>query len=128
MTRPRFIIYSSTMLHRLGIFKWQGEIIHIKNKVTRNNKFEIRISKSETNSNDQNPNNQNNRAHSQSIHITMYCASFVLNFENSNFGFVSNFEFRASDFKCIYIISEKWGMLSSQKLKQNYETEYLQKE
>ncbi|NIM16119.1 MAG: amino acid adenylation domain-containing protein [Candidatus Aminicenantes bacterium] len=49
-------------------------------------KSEIRISKHETNSNDQNSNDQNKIS-----------TPIVLNFENLNFEFVSNFEFRASN-------------------------------
>ena len=53
------------------------------------NKSEARISKFETNTNDQNVNvqNKNEKCHE----------AFVLNFENLSFEFVSNFEFRISD-------------------------------
>ena len=54
------------------------------------NKSEIRNPKSETNPNDKNSNDQNKKRN--------FGAAFVLNFENLNFEFVSNFEFRASDF------------------------------
>ncbi|NIM12056.1 MAG: amino acid adenylation domain-containing protein [Candidatus Aminicenantes bacterium] len=50
-------------------------------------KSEIRISKSETNPNDRNSNDQNRIA-----------PCIVLNFEHLNFEFVSNFEIRASNF------------------------------
>jgi amino acid adenylation domain-containing protein len=59
-------------------------------------KSEIRISKSETNINDQNPNDQNKVS-----------TPIVLNFEHLNFEFVSNFEFRASNLsssKLAYVI------------------------
>ncbi len=49
-------------------------------------KSEIRISKSETNPNDKNSNDQNKSS-----------TPIVLNFEHLNFEFVSNFEFRASN-------------------------------
>jgi amino acid adenylation domain-containing protein len=51
-------------------------------------KSEIRISKFETNPNDQNSNDQNGTT-----------ASIVLNFEHLNFEFVSDFEFRASNLR-----------------------------
>jgi amino acid adenylation domain-containing protein len=51
-------------------------------------KSEIRISKSETNPNDRNSNDRN-----------AVIPGIVLNFEHSNFEFVSDFEFRASNFK-----------------------------
>ncbi len=53
------------------------------------NKFEIRNPKSETNPNDQKINAQNKNHH--------YGALLVLNFENLNFEFVSNFDIRASN-------------------------------
>jgi len=52
-------------------------------------KSEIRISKSETKSNDQNSNAQNR---------SPYRDAFVSVIGFLNFGFVSSFEFRASDF------------------------------
>jgi hypothetical protein len=53
-------------------------------------KSEIRISKIETNLNDRNINDQNVKPHYQTV--------FVLNFEHSNFEFVSDFVLRISDF------------------------------
>ncbi|MCU0289388.1 MAG: amino acid adenylation domain-containing protein, partial [Acidobacteria bacterium] len=53
------------------------------------NKSEIRKSKSETKPNDQNTNDQNKNHH--------HGAALVLNFENLNFEFVSNFVLRASN-------------------------------
>ena len=59
------------------------------------NKSEIRSTKSETSSNDQNPNDQNNRT------CTFQVSSF-LSFENSNLNsFVSNFDIRDSDFQAM---------------------------
>jgi amino acid adenylation domain-containing protein len=60
--------------------------ILLKGNVEEAGKSEIRISKSETNLNDQNPNDQNKVS-----------TPIVLNFEHLNFEFVSNFEFRASN-------------------------------
>jgi 2'-5' RNA ligase len=54
-------------------------------------KHEIQNSKSETNPNAQNPNDQNENNHLRRQIV------FVLNFENLNFEFVSNFVLRASD-------------------------------
>nr|NIM13338.1 AMP-binding protein [Candidatus Aminicenantes bacterium]NIM79024.1 AMP-binding protein [Candidatus Aminicenantes bacterium]NIN19335.1 AMP-binding protein [Candidatus Aminicenantes bacterium]NIN85976.1 AMP-binding protein [Candidatus Aminicenantes bacterium]NIO82244.1 AMP-binding protein [Candidatus Aminicenantes bacterium] len=59
-------------------------------------KSEIRISKSETNPNDRNSNDQND-----------IVTPIVLNFEHLNFEFVSNFEFRASNLSSsnlVYVI------------------------
>jgi amino acid adenylation domain-containing protein len=59
-------------------------------------KFEIRISKFETNPNDKNSNDQNKIS-----------TPIVLDFEHLNFEFVSDFEFRASDLRplgLVYII------------------------
>ncbi|MCU0286365.1 MAG: amino acid adenylation domain-containing protein [Acidobacteria bacterium] len=53
------------------------------------NKSEIRNPKSETNPNDQNTNDQNKNHHPRAVS--------VLNFENLNFEFVSNFVLRASN-------------------------------
>lgn len=60
------------------------EIVH--------NKSEYRISKSKTNGNNQNPNNQN-----------------VLNFKNSNFGIASNLGFSASNFSHVVLVSPDMG-------------------
>jgi|GEM_PF-5323865 len=68
------------------------------------NKSEIRSTKYETSSNDQNPNDQNNRT------CTFQVPSF-LSFENSNLSsFVSNFDIRDSDFQAM--ISHRIGRTS----------------
>ncbi|PKN61083.1 MAG: hypothetical protein CVU57_31285, partial [Deltaproteobacteria bacterium HGW-Deltaproteobacteria-15] len=60
------------------------------------NKSEIRSTKYETSSNDQNPNDQNNNRT-----CTFQVSSF-LSFENSNLNcFVSNFDIRDSDFQAM---------------------------
>jgi hypothetical protein len=56
----------------------------------KHDKSEIRISKSETNPNDQNSNAQNEKNLNASFHT-------VLNFEHLDFEFVSYFVLRASD-------------------------------
>jgi len=64
--------------------------------MTMSGKSEIRISKIETNSNDQNINDQNMK---QLFHYV-----FVLNFDHSDFYIVSDFVFRYSDFtSAIYL-------------------------
>jgi hypothetical protein len=57
----------------------------------QNFKSEIRISKSETNSNDRNLNDQNKNSNIKQF------AAFVLNFEHLNFDIVSDFDIGISD-------------------------------
>ena len=57
---------------------------------------QIRISKFETNSNDQNINDQNIKRHRAKLLL------YVLNFEHLNFDIVSDFDIRYSDFDSRY--------------------------
>ena len=81
----------STLSHKFCSWCWQykkqSNYFHLTHFIGTG-KSEIRISKFETNSNDQNKKTVDNAPD-----------LFVLDFENLNFGFVSDFGFRASDLK-----------------------------
>jgi hypothetical protein len=74
-----------------AVATWNLEGVLNRRPACQTRKSETRISKHETNPNDQNTNNRNK--------WQVYAVGkFVLNFENSDFDIVSDFGFRYSDF------------------------------